>query len=194
VIMQAFHELGVTLRLNAPVTAIDVDGLTTSSGEHIATKTVIWTAGLRASALTEQIPAKRDGLGRLHVARDLRVIGSGNIFATGDVALAVTDDDGHYAMMSCQHAMNLGRAAGNNVAADLIGLPTLPYSQPRYVTCLDLGPWGAVYTEGWDRAVKLAGAEAKALKRKINTQWIYPPQVDRAGILAAADPLRKVAA
>ncbi len=23
------------------------------------------------------------------------------------------------------------------------------YSQPKYVTCLDLGAWGALYTEGW---------------------------------------------
>lgn len=97
-------------------------------------------------------------------------------------------------MMSCQHAMNLGRSAGHNVAADLIGEEPIPYSQPQYVTCLDLGPWGAVYTEGWDRQVKLAGAEAKALKTKINTEWIYPPSGDRAEVFALADPHRIVVA
>ena len=67
------------------------------------------------------------------------------------------------------------------------------YSQPKYVTCLDLGAWGAVYTEGWDRQQKLVGAEAKALKSQINTQWIYPPAADRAVALAAADPAIPVA-
>ena len=78
--------------------------------------------------------------------------------------------------------------AGHNAAAELVGLPTARYSQPKYVTCLDLGPWGAVYTEGWDRQVKLRGQEAKALKRAINTQWIYPPAADRDAALALADP------
>lgn len=96
--------------------------------------------------------------------------------------------------MSCQHAMNLGRSAGNNVAADLLGVEPIPYSQPKYVTCLDLGPWGAVYTEGWEREVKLSGAQAKALKRQINTEWIYPPAADRAEVLASADPCRIVVA
>lgn len=96
--------------------------------------------------------------------------------------------------MSCQHAMNLGRSSGHNVAADLLGEAQIPYSQPRYVTCLDLGPWGAVYTGGWDRQVKMTGGVAKALKAQINTQWIYPPSADRAEALALADPRRIVVA
>jgi NADH dehydrogenase len=194
VIEQALADLGVALRLGVAVTAVDADGLSTSSGERIETKTVIWTAGLRASPLTEQVKARRDRLGRLHVAPDLRVEGVRDVFAAGDVALAATDDEGHHAMMSCQHAMNLGRFAGHNVAADLIGQATIPYSQPKYVTCLDLGPWGAVFTEGWERTVKMAGADAKKLKRRINSEWIYPPRADRAEILAAADPSRTVVA
>lgn len=90
--------------------------------------------------------------------------------------------------MSCQHALSLGRVAGHNAAAELVGLPLHPYSQPKYVTCLDLGAWGALYTEGWDRQVRLTGAEGKALKRQINTEWIYPPKADRAAVFAVANP------
>ncbi|CAB3767280.1 pyridine nucleotide-disulfide oxidoreductase [Burkholderia sp. MSh2] len=194
VIEDALGELGVTWRLGTGVTSIDADGLMTSDGNRIDAKTVIWTAGVRASALTGQIPAERDAFGRLHVDRDLRVKGVHNVFATGDVAYAATDDEGNYAMMSCQHAMNLGRAAGHNVAADLTGADLVAYSQPKYVTCLDLGPWGAVYTEGWEREVKMTGAEAKALKHRINTEWIYPPAANRDEALAAADPRRIVVA
>lgn len=194
VITQALEELGVTWRLGTAVNSVDADGLTLSDGSRIDAKTVIWTAGVRASSLTAQIPAERDAFGRLHVDRNLRVEGVANVFATGDVAYAATDDEGNHAMMSCQHAMNLGRSAGHNVAADLLGVSTIEYSQPKYVTCLDLGPWGAVYTEGWEREVKLVGAEAKQLKHRINSEWIYPPSADRAEALAAADPRRIVVA
>jgi len=193
-IEQALDELGVVRFLGAAVNAIDADGLSTTTGERIEAKTVIWTAGMQASPLTAQVPGERDALGRLHVTRDLRVKGVDAVFAAGDVALAQVDDAGNHALMSCQHAMNMGRSAGYNVAADLLGLPTQAYAQPVYVTCLDLGPWGAVYTEGWERQVKLQGAEAKALKRQINTQWIYPPLPSRKAAREAADPQRVVVA
>jgi NADH dehydrogenase len=81
--------------------------------------------------------------------------------------------------MTCQHAIVLGRHAGSNVAAQILGVDPTPYSQPKYVTCLDLGAWGVVYTEGWDRQVKLVKEEAKSLKTQINTQRIYPPAAKR---------------
>lgn len=194
VIIQALTELGVKWKLGSGVAAVDAAGVTLENGERIEASTVIWTAGARASKLTAQVPAERDGFGRLHVDNYLKVRGLETVYATGDVAYAAVDDAGNYAMMSCQHAMNLGRSAGHNVAADLVGDEQIPYSQPKYVTCLDLGPWGAVYTEGWEREVKLVGAEAKALKTKINTEWIYPPSADRAEALASADPRRIVVA
>ncbi|MDF3888591.1 NAD(P)/FAD-dependent oxidoreductase [Cupriavidus basilensis] len=194
VITQALDALGVSWRLGSAVASVDENGLTTADGQRIDARTVIWTAGVRASSLTQQIPAPRDAFGRLHVDSSLRVKGVDTVFATGDVAYAATDDEGNYAAMSCQHAMNLGRSAGHNVAADLLGLAPIPYSQPKYVTCLDLGPWGAVYTEGWEREVRLVGADAKKLKSQINSEWIYPPSADRAEALAAADPNRIVVA
>jgi NADH dehydrogenase len=192
VIEQALRELGIDYRVNTKAAAIDAGGLTTSNGDLIKAQTVIWTAGPRASSLTRAIDAERDRLGRLHVDANLRVAGNNNIYAAGDVAFAATDDDGHYALMSCQHALMMGRYAGYNVAADILGLPAMPYRQTRYGTCLDLGGWGAVLTEGWEREVKMAGAEAKTLKRMINTQVIYPPPADRAALFAAADPAVKL--
>ncbi|AGB84061.1 NADH dehydrogenase, FAD-containing subunit [Serratia sp. FGI94] len=192
VIVTALTELGVSWKVGAGVAAVSEQGVTLESGEFIAAATVIWTAGARASELTAQIPAERDNFGRLHVDRNLKVKGLDNVFATGDCAMAATDDEGNYAMMSCQHANFLGRSAGHNVAADLLAVKPIPYSQPKYVTCLALGPWGAVYTEGWERQVKLTGATAGALKKQINTVWIYPPTGSRADILAAADPQQQI--
>ncbi|WP_146541220.1 NAD(P)/FAD-dependent oxidoreductase [Pseudomonas bubulae] len=192
-IAEASDELGVTWRLKSSVVAVDEQGVTLGDGQRIEANTVIWTTGVRASSLTAQIPRERDGLGRLHVDAHLQVIGQQDIFATGDVAYAATDDLGNHALMTCQHAIVLGRHAGNNVAAQILGVAPVAYSQPKYVTCLDLGGWGAVYTEGWDRQVKLTRQEGKSLKTQINTVWIYPPAADRDVAWAAADPLIPIA-
>jgi len=192
-IAEASIETGVEWRLKSSVVAVDENGVTLADGQRIDAKTVVWTTGVRASSLTEQIPAGRDHLGRLHVDAHLKVIGQEDIFATGDVAYAASDDIGNFALMTCQHAISLGRHAGNNVAAQILGVDPTPYRQPKYVTCLDLGAWGAVYTEGWDRQVKLIKEEGKALKTQINTMWIYPPAADRVTALASADPMIPVA-
>ena len=105
---------------------------------------MIWAAGIRAAPLTTQIPAERDNFGRLLVDRDLRVPSVPGVFATGDAARAACDDVGNYALMSCQHATRMGAFAGNNAAAELLGVPTKPYHQKAYVTCLDLGEAGAL--------------------------------------------------
>ncbi|EIK95740.1 hypothetical protein PMM47T1_15181 [Pseudomonas sp. M47T1] len=192
-IAQASDALGVSWRLQSSVVAVDAQGVTLEDGQCIEAHTVIWTTGVRAHGLTAQVPGERDGLGRLHVDVNLKVIGQHDIYATGDVAHAATDELGNHALMTCQHAIMLGRFSGHNVAAQVLGVEPLPYRQPKYVTCLDLGAWGAVYTEGWDRQVKLVREEAKALKTQINTVWIYPPAADRDAAWAAADPLVPIA-
>jgi len=132
---------------------------------------------------------ERDRFGRLAVDEFLRVKGVANVFAAGDVASAMMDDR-HASVMSCQHGRPMGRFAGHNVVCDLLGLPMLPLRIEWYVTVLDLGPWGAVYTEGWDRHVVTQGEAAKKTKQIINCHRIYPPlNRNRAEILAAAAPV-----
>lgn len=190
VIQDALDKLGVETRLGVGVASVDQSGVTLSDGERIATETLVWAAGIRAAPLTQQIPAERDNFGRLLVDGDLRVLGVAGVFATGDAARAACDDVGNYALMSCQHATRMGAFAGNNAAAELLGVRTKPYHQKAYVTCLDLGEAGALFTRGWDRKVEMVGAEAKKTKQEINTVWIYPPKAIRAAALASADPER----
>lgn len=188
VIREALNELGVEGKAGLRVTALDASGVTLSNGEKIETETVIWTAGMRANPLASQIAGEKDNLGRLIGDAYLHAPEAKNIFVTGDTVKVPTDDLGNFNVMSCQHAMSLGRVAGYNAAAELVDLPLHPYSQPKYVTCVDLGPWGALYTEGWDRQVQFVREEAKKIKQEINTVWIYPPVADREAVFAIANP------
>ncbi|MFD6060836.1 NAD(P)/FAD-dependent oxidoreductase [Rhodococcus wratislaviensis] len=188
VIEAALSDNGVETMTGVGVAAVDEHGVTLSSGEVLAAGTVVWCAGMRANPLTAQLGPDRDRLGRLPVDDYLRVVGSPGVFAAGDVAAARVDD-GHLSVMSCQHGRPMGRYAGYNVIGDLLGEPMLPLRIPWYATILDLGPAGAVYTEGWDRQVVSRGAQAKATKVTINTRRIYPPlNRDRDALLAAAAP------
>jgi len=189
VIEKALSDNGVETRTGVGVTAINEHGVSLSSGEVVSAATVVWCAGMRANALTAQLPVTRDRFGRVPVDDYLRVVGVPSVFAAGDVAAAQMDDE-HLSVMSCQHGRPMGRYAGYNVIGDLLGEPMLRLRIPWYVTVLDLGGAGAVYTEGWDRQVVSRGASAKATKQTINTRRIYPPLTgDRAALLAAAAPL-----
>ncbi|GAW14027.1 hypothetical protein ANO14919_034190 [Xylariales sp. No.14919] len=187
-IVKALEDLKVESKLGTSVISLDAEGVTLSSGERIETLTAIWTAGVAATPLTTQVSDKRDNFGRLHVDQDLRVASAKDVFAAGDAASAAADDSGHYAKMSCQHAGPLGKIAGHNAAAELLNVPTIPYSQPVYRVCLDLGSAGAMVGGGWDVNVQYSGLTAKPMKQFINTTLIYPPKANAADAFAVADP------
>lgn len=191
VIAEASIGLGVEWRLNSEVESIDATGVTLKGGEHIESSTVVWTAGVEAHPLTQQIRAERDAQGRLRVNDLLQIPALPDVYATGDTAHAKTDELGNTALMTCQHAIQLGKFAGHNAAASLLNATPHPYRQVNYVTCLDLGGWGAVYTEGWEQAVKSVREEAKKIKIAITNELIYPPAANRAIAFAAGDPLAK---
>ncbi|WP_163332292.1 NAD(P)/FAD-dependent oxidoreductase [Enterobacter bugandensis] len=190
-IAEASEALGVEWRLKSEVEAIDAHGVTLKNGERIAAATVVWTAGVEANPLSLQIDGERDSQGRLVVTETLQIPAHPDVYASGDMAHAKTDDAGNTALMTCQHAIQLGKFAGHNAAASLLNVAPYPYRQVNYVTCLDLGAWGAVYTEGWDQAVKSVRDEAKKIKIAITNELIYPPLADKTVAFAAADPLAK---
>jgi NADH:ubiquinone reductase (H+-translocating) len=174
VIESALARARVELVLGATVTSLSRNRVTLVDRTVIDADAVVLTTGMVAAEFVRHFPGEHDELGRVVVDRTLRAPAILDVFAAGDAA-AADGGDGHRVLQSCQHALQLGRFAGENAARDLQGLPTFNYVQPPYITCLDLGRSGAVLTRGWDRSVDKVGLEAKELKRRINTEVIYPP-------------------
>lgn len=191
VIEKAMRAMGVELRPGVTVERVTAAGVKLNTGEMIAAATVMWCGGMRASALASQIPIAgegRDSFGRLPVDDYMRVKNVRDVYAAGDCAYSLIDGS-HPTIMSCQYARPMGRYAGHNIAADLLGEPLLPLRIDYYVTCVDLGPWGAVYTRGRDRRLVSEGAEAKRTKRLINRERIVPPRTGNPeDILRAGAP------
>src|SRR5262249_34483848 len=189
VIVEALAALGIETRLGVRVAAIEACCVTLDSSETIPCATLVWCGGMRATPLATALTGEPDRLGRSAVDAYMRVEGIAGVFAAGDAAWAALDGQ-HPTVMSCQFARPMGRFAGHNAAALLAGAPLLPLKLDRYVTVLDLGPWGALYTAGWERCVLSTGADAKRVEQEINCHRIYPPRsFASADTLAAAAPV-----
>jgi NADH dehydrogenase FAD-containing subunit len=103
------EKLGVEVRLGHGVDQIDADGIMVA-GERIASKTVIWTAGVAPSPAGKWLNVEADRAGRVRILRDLTVPGHVEIFVVGDTASL--DQNGKPLPGVAQVAMQQGRYAG----------------------------------------------------------------------------------
>jgi NADH dehydrogenase FAD-containing subunit len=111
---QRLARLGVEVRLGKSVDTIDEQGVVVA-GERIASKTVIWTAGVAPSPAGKWLNAETDRAGRVRVCSDLTVQNHPEIFVVGDTASL--DQDGKPLPGVAQVAMQQGRFAGNLIAS-----------------------------------------------------------------------------
>jgi len=88
---KSLTKMGVEVRTGTPVTACDARGISIGD-EQVASRTVIWAAGVQASKAAEWVGAEQDRAGRAMVEPDLTVKGHPEIFIVGDTALVKTAD------------------------------------------------------------------------------------------------------
>ena len=106
---ERLKQLGVEVRLGHSVDQIDGEGIVVG-GERIASKTVIWTAGVAPSPAGKWLNVETDRAGRVLIKKDLTVPGHPEIFVVGDTA--AFEQDGKPLPGVAQVAMQQGRYAG----------------------------------------------------------------------------------
>src|ERR1700692_47923 len=117
------EKLGVEVRLGHSVDGIDADGIMVA-GARIASKTVIWTAGVAPSPAGKWLNAETDRAGRVRIQKDLTVPGHPEIFVSGDTASL--DQDGHPLPGVAQVAMQQGRYAGTLIHRRIVAKSAPP--------------------------------------------------------------------
>jgi NADH:quinone reductase (non-electrogenic) len=122
-VQRRLEELGVEVRLGHGVDRIDADGVIVA-GERIASKTVIWTAGVAPSPAGKWLKAATDRAGRVRVQPDLIVTGHPEIVVVGDTASL--EQDGRPLPGVAQVAMQQGRYAGALIHRRIGGKPAPP--------------------------------------------------------------------
>lgn len=122
------NHLGVNVRVNTRVTNIDERGA--HLGEQvIPAATVIWGAGVQATAFTAKLGVPHDRAGRLILEPDLTLPHHKNVFAIGDMT-SFTHQDGKPLPGVSPVAMQMGRCAARNIRHALQGKP---YETFKYV-------------------------------------------------------------
>ncbi len=139
------HKLGVEVRTSAPVTQIDADSITVAD-ERIATHTVLWAAGVAASALGQSLNAPLDRVGRVVVAPDLSVPAHPDIFVAGD--LASVHSDGKPVPGVAPAAKQMGVHVARMLQARLQGRPTSAFRYRDYGNLATIGRRAAVVDFG----------------------------------------------
>jgi NADH dehydrogenase len=127
---RSLGRLGVTVLTGRTVIGIDGDGVTLNGrdgdAEHIASRVVVWAAGVTASSLAgslaELAGAERDHAGRVSVEADLSLPGHPEVFAIGDM-VRVREPGGETVVLPgvAPVAMQQGRYAASVVRARLQG-------------------------------------------------------------------------
>ena len=122
---QRLENLGVEVRLGHGVDQIDADGVVVA-GERIASKTVIWTAGVAPSPAGKWLKVETDRAGRVRIQKDLTVPGQPEIFVVGDTA--AFEQDGKPLPGVAQVAIQQGRYAGKLIHSRITGSkPPAPF-------------------------------------------------------------------
>lgn len=165
------EKLGVEVRVEARVTAIDEEGLDVQPGAdgvpyRIASRCVVWAAGVAASPLGRQIAeatgAATDRAGRVVVQPDLGLAGHPEISVIGDLAAAQSHVPGRPPRPVpgvSPAAKQMGRAAAANILRRLRGEPTDPFRYRDYGNLATIGrnsavvdlwtPWRRIEFSGW---------------------------------------------
>jgi NADH:ubiquinone reductase (H+-translocating) len=125
VALKSLAEIGVEVRTNSVVTAVDAEGVSIGD-ERIASGTVFWAAGNEASPLGKMLGVPVDRAGRVLVTEDLSIPGHHEIFIAGDLAYVVRKD-GRQVPGVAPAANQEGRRAAKNVIRLIRRQETRPF-------------------------------------------------------------------
>ena len=176
------EKLGVEVRLGHSVDQIDANGIIVA-GERIASKTVIWTAGVAPSPAGRWLNVDTDRAGRVRIQKDLTVSGHVEIFVVGDTA--TLDQNGKPLPGVAQVAMQQGRYAGKVIHNRIAGKrPPYPFSYFDKGSMAVVGKGFAVLQSGkvqmsgfgawltW-AAVHLQFLATSSLRLTVFLQWVW---------------------
>ena len=119
------EKLGVQVRTGTAVTAIGADSVRLGE-ETLASRTVLWAAGVAASPLGKHLGAPVDRAGRVQVAPDLSLPDHPEVFVVGDLA-SVTRPDGQPVPGVAPAAKQMGRHVGEAILARRRGRAPQPF-------------------------------------------------------------------
>jgi NADH:ubiquinone reductase (H+-translocating) len=113
------RDQGIEVRTSTLVQKATEESVVLSDGDEIATRTVVWSAGVRPNDPLGSAAPERSRSHRVRVDPRLRVAGHADVYVIGDAA-SVPDDGGERPMLS-PPAMQAGRYVARDIGSRAIG-------------------------------------------------------------------------
>jgi NADH dehydrogenase len=195
---------GVDIRLRTSIQNVTPSFVDLSTGERLATNTVIWCAGVAPNPLIAKLPLPVDTKGYIRCDPDMRVSGFQNVWATGDCAV-ILDPQGRPYPATAQHAIQEARCVAMNLSRELTNQPTLPCDIKTRGSLAAIGQQRGVARIGrfrlsgftaWliNRLYYLWQMPGTARKLRLGFDWIldlvFSPDYVQLGV-HQAEPLKK---
>jgi NADH dehydrogenase len=138
---RSLERLGVEVRTGSVVTGVDEDGVTIGA-ERISAGTVLWAAGVAASAVARSLDVPLDRAGRVTAEPTLALAAFPSIYVAGDICVFV--QDGKPLPGVAQVAMQQGTHAAKNIRRAMAGQPLEPFRYHDYGIMATIGRNAAV--------------------------------------------------
>jgi NADH:ubiquinone reductase (H+-translocating) len=140
---------GIEIRTSTTLDEVTATSARLSDGEVVSTRTLVWTAGVKAHPVVARLGLPLDQRGRIETDSGLQVKGFDDVWAIGDCA-AVPDParKGMACPPTAQHAIRQGRVAGRNVAAAIAGNRRRRFRYKTKGVFVDMGKRKAVAMTG----------------------------------------------
>ncbi len=150
------ENLGVSVLVGKPVTQCSSEGVQVGD-DFIACRTIVWAAGVQASAAAQWLSIPADRAGRAIVAKDLTAPGLADVFVIGDTA-SVSQDNGAAVPGIAPAAKQQGAYVAKVIKARLKGAPApQPFRYRHQGSLATIGQRAAIVDFG---KVKLTGSIA----------------------------------
>ncbi len=145
------RRLGVTVHTGRAIAGVSPGGVS-MDGEWIAARTVLWAAGVEASALGRRLGVDVDHSGRVRVCPDLSLEGFPEVFVAGDLARVGAGPDAVPGLAAA--AKQMGAHVARSLKARLRARPTTAFHYRNYGQLATIGRRAAVAQLG---PLRLAG-------------------------------------
>lgn len=148
--------LGVKVVTSAAVVRCDADGVALADGRAIASRCVLWAAGVMASKAAKWLGAEKDRAGRVLVDENLNLPGHSEVFVIGDTAAAM-DSAGRFVPGVAPAAKQMGQHVAHSIRRRMSGLPVDPFRYRHIGNLATIGRKAAVADLG---RIRLSGFSA----------------------------------
>jgi NADH dehydrogenase len=143
--IRQLQKRGIEMRLGQKIAKIDDHSVTLSKGEFVPVRTVLWSAGIIPSPLTQTLQCEKDKKGAIMTEPTMQVKGMDGVWAMGDCAHIPNElEEGRPYTATAQNAEREAVTLARNIMGTLRGQQPKPFLFRTLGEFINLGHQTAV--------------------------------------------------